>query len=464
MLPISLSAQEKYFHELKGMEDSTGTTHLFYRMHEKTEYQLTCDNQIEYHFTIDNDVFHINTATSIDSLKFYGGSNSGGCFGAFPDLNVYPNTFHFYDNNPNKWIAEGYSGCGGIKIWDYLGRSTGIPQACITKSKKRVDFNFSDYSRFILSPNQDTIFFDYYSTSLRFTIGDDFYPKLSDEDYFDQDLYDSLNSGLAVKAIHPFIDSLYYSTSNTGHLWISTNYSSDFIEANVDGSHTSLSFDSDSSILYSRIRIREESGYKIKLARSNNFGKIGSWTIIELDELLSPFYNLKSNPDNSGHLFFTDSSSIYQSTNFGETFEILTEMDYRITGLYKKPNSNILYVLTTDELFEVNTETGESISLKKLPVSTEELTEAPTSVKLHQNYPNPFNPSTTISFELNKPAEVRLTVFDALGRTISVLMDGKKTPGLHDVSFDASNLSSGIYFYRLETGAFSEVKRFTLIK
>jgi hypothetical protein len=65
---------------------------------------------------------------------------------------------------------------------------------------------------------------------------------------------------------------------------------------------------------------------------------------------------------------------------------------------------------------------------------------------------------------LDRPAEVTLTIFDALGRVVSVLVDEQRTTGLHEISFDASSLSSGIYFYRLEAGAFSETKRFTLIK
>lgn len=105
------------------------------------------------------------------------------------------------------------------------------------------------------------------------------------------------------------------------------------------------------------------------------------------------------------------------------------------------------------------------VSFVVAPVpNEEEKQEFPSSIKLHQNYPNPFNPSTTISFELDQSAEIKLTVFDALGRTISVLVDEQKTTGFHEVNFDASNLSSGIYFYRLESNGFTETKRFTLIK
>ncbi len=75
--------------------------------------------------------------------------------------------------------------------------------------------------------------------------------------------------------------------------------------------------------------------------------------------------------------------------------------------------------------------------------------EFPAQTQLLQNYPNPFNPSTTIKFELQKSSEVRLTVFDVLGREVSVLVNERRDAGVHDVKFDASGLSSGVYFYRL---------------
>jgi len=87
------------------------------------------------------------------------------------------------------------------------------------------------------------------------------------------------------------------------------------------------------------------------------------------------------------------------------------------------------------------------------------------SFKLNQNYPNPFNPSTTISFNLPNAADVRLTVYNVLGQRVATLLNNVKyTSGSHTLSFDASNLASGIYIYRLEAGTFTSQKRMTLIK
>ena len=82
-------------------------------------------------------------------------------------------------------------------------------------------------------------------------------------------------------------------------------------------------------------------------------------------------------------------------------------------------------------------------------VGVEEVGRVPTAYALGQNYPNPFNPSTTITYELPTSSEVRLSVYDMLGREVTVLVNEKRNAGVHEVKFDGSNLSSGVYIYRL---------------
>ncbi len=69
---------------------------------------------------------------------------------------------------------------------------------------------------------------------------------------------------------------------------------------------------------------------------------------------------------------------------------------------------------------------------------------------LKQNYPNPFNPNTTIRYEMPKSTEVRLSVYDLLGREVTVLVNERRDAGVHEVKFDGSNLASGVYFYQLQ--------------
>ncbi|MBL7128862.1 MAG: T9SS type A sorting domain-containing protein [Ignavibacteria bacterium] len=89
----------------------------------------------------------------------------------------------------------------------------------------------------------------------------------------------------------------------------------------------------------------------------------------------------------------------------------------------------------------------------------------PDNYSLSQNYPNPFNPSTTINYELPKDGTVKLIIYDILGREVSRLVYNEfKAAGRYSVAFDGSNLSSGIYFYKIEVGSFTDIKRMVLIK
>ncbi|NOX17131.1 MAG: T9SS type A sorting domain-containing protein [Chlorobi bacterium] len=90
-----------------------------------------------------------------------------------------------------------------------------------------------------------------------------------------------------------------------------------------------------------------------------------------------------------------------------------------------------------------------------------------TEFKLFQNYPNPFNPTTVIKFAIpfeNKATNVTLKIYDALGREVATLVNGQKSGGLYETTFNASNLGSGIYFYRITAGSFSAAKKMILIK
>jgi photosystem II stability/assembly factor-like uncharacterized protein len=90
--------------------------------------------------------------------------------------------------------------------------------------------------------------------------------------------------------------------------------------------------------------------------------------------------------------------------------------------------------------------------------------EVPSQYSLSQNYPNPFNPVTKINYALPQNGFVKLTVYDALGRVVNNLVNENKTAGSYSVDFNASELTSGIYFYRLEVNGFSETNKMLLIK
>jgi hypothetical protein len=83
---------------------------------------------------------------------------------------------------------------------------------------------------------------------------------------------------------------------------------------------------------------------------------------------------------------------------------------------------------------------------------------------LDQNYPNPFNPGTAISYQLSEVRFVTMKVYDILGREVAVLVNERQAPGNHTVRFDASNLASGVYLYRLAVGDFVQTRKMILIR
>ena len=90
--------------------------------------------------------------------------------------------------------------------------------------------------------------------------------------------------------------------------------------------------------------------------------------------------------------------------------------------------------------------------------------ELPTALSLSQNYPNPFNPSTTIAFALPYDGRVSLEVYNTLGQKVAQLLDELMTAGYHSVSFDASQLASGVYICRMKSGGFVQSKRLVLVR
>jgi DNA-binding beta-propeller fold protein YncE len=139
-----------------------------------------------------------------------------------------------------------------------------------------------------------------------------------------------------------------------------------------------------------------------------------------------------------------------------------TTIDPRPRGIAFSPTGDTVYVA---QFNASNFEVVQRFIGSPIASVTPEEGLVATGYELSQNYPNPFNPSTKITFSLKEAGSISLKVYDVLGKEVAVLAEGSQAPGVYSVSFDAKNLSSGMYFYTLRTSnGFSQTKKMMLMK
>ncbi len=153
---------------------------------------------------------------------------------------------------------------------------------------------------------------------------------------------------------------------------------------------------------------------------------------------------------------------VYASSDNGSTWIPLAGF------AYKNADSCIVYNLDSKGtyIFKVlarRFDRGITYYSKFSNVSNE-VTLLPTGFSLNQNFPNPFNPTTVISYSVPSTLRVTLKIYNVLGKEVMTLVDAEKTAGNYNATFDASNLPSGVYIYRIQAGKFSEAKRMVLVK
>jgi len=154
----------------------------------------------------------------------------------------------------------------------------------------------------------------------------------------------------------------------------------------------------------------------------------------------------------------TFSGGVFLSTNNGTSWTAVN------TGL-TNPNVNALAISGTNIFAGTSGGGVWRRPLSEMITSVQLLPgELPAAFRLEQNYPNPFNPTTTISFSLPSKSFVSLKVFDALGREVSVLLFEALPAGTYARQWDATTQPSGVYFYRLQAGSFTETKKLVLLR
>ena len=126
-----------------------------------------------------------------------------------------------------------------------------------------------------------------------------------------------------------------------------------------------------------------------------------------------------------------------------------------------------IYLQSEENSIPVSSNGGSDIYLAKFINNTTSIPEnnkVMSNFIIYQNYPNPFNPVTNIKFSLSQSGLINLIIYNAIGEKVRVLLNEYKSKGIHKIEFDGQNLSSGVYFYRIEVGEFQDVKKMILMK
>lgn len=163
-----------------------------------------------------------------------------------------------------------------------------------------------------------------------------------------------------------------------------------------------------------------------------------------------------------------DTTSLFNNTEFSKTYHGGTIPTFTYKLLKNFGPILIIddqsYVITSYTVYELVYAKINGIEYGQFVSVDDKNLDIPSEFSLSQNYPNPFNPNTKISYLLPNAGNVTLKVFDVLGKEVATLVNEEKQVGSYEVQFDGNRLTSGIYFYQIKTGDFTETKKMILLK
>jgi len=425
-MPNSSGAQNSlYFNFFRGMDDSSGNNHLFYKEH---------IGNAEYYT---NHVYHLDLSHQIDTIliteysQWYLGDR---IFNVITD-------FEFWHNNPAEYIYCGFS------VWidasAYIGRHDSSSVYADLGELQNIEISLQNDS--LLYASGHTLG----PTLLRSEDAgitwnpvlnpvDDFYFMISISPFNDRTLFSIYRMGA---------DELYKSSDGGQAYRV------------VDSTYhwnagTKMYFDSDSVHIYALVPSHPE----ISFLKSYDGGN--SWQMVMND---TSKMSMCIDNSESGTVFLGRDRNLYMSTDYAGSFTLYRTLDRPVVGLYKKPVSDLLYVATEKDIFEISS--TNITAIKSLPVVIEPGNQlVAEKFILYQNYPNPFNPTTTIIFDLPKTCHVMLKVYNILGEEVFTLISASLLTGSYQYEWDASNLASGVYLYRLQAGDYIETRKMVMMR
>jgi hypothetical protein len=168
---------------------------------------------------------------------------------------------------------------------------------------------------------------------------------------------------------------------------------------------------------------------------NNNMLKVGQWDTLQITKMDTAAFQGKFDPTKSATIgVVVYYPAPYDTTSWAGTIDF---------------DNLVVYGIARGELVDGVKKSGSLI---------------PTVYQLYSNYPNPFNPSTMIKYDLPKDSKVVLKLYDVVGREVATLVNGKQTAGSYEVQFNASNLASGVYFFRITAGDYIKTQKMVLLK
>jgi hypothetical protein len=275
---------------------------------------------------------------------------------------------------------------------------------------------------------------------------------ISDDSLFASTLYDlrrSSNGGLTWNSLSITAKTLKYENNtlwcigNGSILFKSTNFGNlfDSLFSGFTGTGTinSLSLTNNGYIFLINW------GDPVGIMRSTDFGGTFGQVLFS-DRGTAVFSNY------AGVVITGTLSKIYISSDYGNTWTAFNQ-PFLISDIKQDQNNKYFFGTFNAGLYEVD-----------IVTNVEEELNNNYDFSLSQNYPNPFNSQTVISYQIKEEGVVQLKVYDLLGRLVSTLVNEPKLKGEYTVTFDAADLPSGVYFYKLQSGSYSETRKLVLSK
>ena len=420
--------------EMRGMEDWQGHTHLFYRHH-------TASSGPDYNYSRD-DFYHFDLHAGVDTLFLEDYYRDNPLY----TEGVTINDFDFWDQDPAKYIFCGYGtsydNTGFIERYDIGPVYSELGEVTMVE----------------IAPQNDSLIF----------------ANLQGKTIVSHDgghTWENFNSEFLFIAISPFADSVLYGIDWHKRLVRSEDMGVTFqvvdttIPWGVSSNETTLLFDPDSQHVYGATEFFIPIHHYYYLMRSDDGG-------FHWDSLMSfpESFLIINDTRTSGLLYMAMNMDtvVYFSNDYGDHFSPLLTFSEPVTGLYKKPGTDTLYIATTHALHEYAG--GQLKTVLQVPVLIDAPSDVMEDFRLYPAFPNPFNSQTHFRFQLDRPARVWIRIYTINGQLVRTLLDGKTlTSGFHRVSWDGRNragnpAASGIYLCQFHTPRFQRTIRVVLMR